>query len=177
MNKNEKLLAEAVETMLQHDAKLGLKMHDVDDKNLGENERGLEYLHGQIDEMFALKAAELTHANGVCQAFQKVHSYKYLDDPEFEIAMKKEMVAQAVPVEDRTKAVGFIPTIISELKEDQAEWAERDFGFNPALDDIKEASRPEQPLDFKIEEVEGWPTDANVEWVSGDASAGHTPRD
>ena len=56
LNKAERMVLEAVDTMLQHDAKLGLKMHDSTDKRLGEAERGLEYLHGQIDEMFALKA-------------------------------------------------------------------------------------------------------------------------
>lgn len=178
LNKAERMVAEAVETMLQQDAKLGLKMHDSTDTRLGETERGLEYLHGQIDEMFALKAAELIHADGVCQAFQKTHSYKYLDDPSFKTAMKKEMVAQAVPAEDREKALGFIPAIIKELKEDQKEWAEKDFGFNPALDEIKEMSQPEQPLDFAIEDVEGWPSEANVEWGEiGDASPGHTPSD
>lgn len=178
LTKTEKMLCEAVDTMLQHDAKLGLKMHDSTDKRLGETERGLEYLHGQIDDMFYLKAAELVHAEGVCQAFNKVHSYKYLDDPSFKTAMEKEMVAQAIPAEDRSKAVEFIPSIISELKSEQAEWAEKDFGFNPALDEIKEASKPEQPLDFSIEDVDGWPSDANVEWGEiGDASMGHTPSD
>jgi hypothetical protein len=173
----ERILAEAVDSMLQHDAKLGLKIHDTDSQRLGEAERGLEYLHGQIDEMFALKAAELIHADGVCQAFRKVHNYKYLDDPSFKTAMEKEMVAQAVPAEERSKAAGFVPSIISELKEDQAEWAEKDFGFNPKLDEVKEASQPEQPLDFTIEEVDGWPSEANVEWDEGDASPGRTPND
>lgn len=173
----ERTLAEAIDTMLQHDAKLGLKIHDADDKRLGEAERGYEYLHGQIDEMFALKAAELVHAESVCQAFRKVHNYKYLDDPSFKTAMEKEMVAQAVPAEERTQALEFVPSIISELKADQAEWAEKDFGFNPKLDEIKEASQPEQPMDFGIENVEGWPTDSNVDWDEGDASPSRTPSD
>lgn len=173
----ERTLAEAIDTMLQHDAKLGLKIHETDSKRLGETERGLEYLHGQIDEMFALKAAELVHAESVCQSFRKVHNYKYLDDPSFKTAMEKEMVAQAVPAEERSKALDFVPAIISELKADQAEWAEKDFGFNPKLDEVKEMSQPEQPLDFAIEDVDGWPTDSNVEWTEGDASPSRTPSD
>ena len=176
LNKDEQRLCESIDTMLQHDAKLGLKIHDADDKRLGEAERGYEYLHGQIDEMFALKAAELLHADGVCQAFRKVHNYKYLDDPSFKTAMEKEMVAQAVPAEERNKANGFVPSIISELKEDQAEWAEKDMGLSPVLDEIRD-NQPEQPLDFTIEEVEGWPTEANVEWDEGDASPGHMQSD
>lgn len=173
LTNSEKILCEAIESMLQHDAKLGLKIHDTDHKRLGETERGYEYLHGQIDDMFGLKASELTHSESVCQAFRKVHNYKYLDDPAFKTAMEKEMVAQAVPAEERSKALGFVPVIISELKSDQAEWAEKDFGFNPKLDEIKEASQPEQPLDFEIIEVDGWPTDSNIDWEDGDASPGH----
>lgn len=174
LNENEALLLEAIGSMLQQDAKLGLSIHD---EKAGIAERGYEYLHGQIDEMFALKAAELTHADGVCQAFKKTHSYKYLDDPTFQTAMAKEMVAQGIPESDRGKALGFIPSIINELKKEQAEWSEKDSGFNPVLDEIKEASQIEQPLDFEIEEVEGWPTKANVTHKEGDASMGRTPSD
>jgi len=174
---DEAILAESIENMLQQDAKLGLKIHDTMDTNLGETERGYEYLHGNISEMFALKAAELTHSEGVCQAFRKVHSYKYLDDPKFQTAMKKEMVAQAIPAEERSKALEFVPAIISELKNDQAEWAEKDFGFNPKLNEIQEANKPDQPTEFNIEEVEGWSNDSNVEFEEGDASSGKTPSD
>jgi hypothetical protein len=178
LTKDQRTLAEAIDTMLQHDAKLGLKIHDTTHERLGESERGYEYLHGQIDDMFTLKAAELLHSESVCQAFHKVHSYKYLDDPTFQTAMEKEMVAQAVPKEEREKATKFVPTIISELKTEQSEWAEKDFGFNPSLDEVKEASQPEQPLDFQIEDVDGWPSDANIEWGEiGDASPSRTPSD
>lgn len=177
MKKAEKLVLEAIDSMLQQDAKLGLSIHDKDLEDTGTAERGYEYLHGQIDDMFQVKAAELMHAESVCQAFRKVHNYKYIDDPTFETAMEKEMVAQAVPAEERKKATGFVPKIIKELKTERAEWAEKDFGFNPKLDEIREASRPEQPLDFNIEEVEGWPTKANVDWEKGDASPGRMSSD
>ncbi len=172
MNKEEKLVLEAIDSMLQHDAKLGLAIHDTDDMDSAE--RGYEYLHGQIDEMFAVKAAEFTHSNGICQAFKKVHNYKYLDDPSFEVAMKKEMVAQAVPAEERSKALDLIPKIIKELKKEQKEWAEKD-SFNPKLDEIMEVSQPEQPLDLEILDVEGWPTKSNITWEKGNASPGRTP--
>jgi hypothetical protein len=173
LSKDEQLVAEAIDSMLSHDAQLGLKIHNQSSEELGKAERGYEYLHGQINEMFALKAAELTHADGVCQAFSKVHNYKYLDDPSFKTAMEKEMVAQAIPAEDRGQAAKFLTDIIEELKNDQAEWAEKDFGFNPKLDDILETSQPEQPTECEILDVEDWPTEANVEFESGDASPGH----
>jgi hypothetical protein len=174
LNADEQLLVEAISSMLSQDAKLGLSMHSTVQSDIDTTERGYEYLHNQIDEMFALRAAELLHAESVNQAFRKVHSYKYLDDPSFKIAMEKEMVAQAVPAEERKKATGFIPTIIDEIKEEQAEWCEKD-SFSPLLDEIKEVSQPEQPLDFHIEEVEGWPNEANVEWDKGNASPSRTP--
>lgn len=172
LNENERLVCEAIDTMLKHEAQLGLKMHNDKHENLGETERGYEYLHNQIDDMFTLKAAELTHSDGVCQAFSKVHSYKYLDDPSFKTAMKKEMVAQGIPAAEREEALGYIEPIIKKLAKEQADWAEKDFGFNPALDEISDMDELEQPLDFNEEEVEDWPTESNVDFEEGDASPG-----
>lgn len=152
LNKNEKLLLEAIKGMLHQDAKLGLAMHDRDTENENRRERGFEYLHEQIEDMFATKAAELVHAESVCQAFHKVHSYKYLDDWSFVPAMIKEMTATAVPAAERQKAAEFIPSIIEELRAEQRDWAEKDSGYNPALDEVRKVSKPEQPNDFKIHE-------------------------
>ena len=110
LNKTDKLLLESIKGMLQQDSKLGLDLHD-DDK-FHKNERGVEYLHEQIDDMFAVRAAELIHAESVCQAFRKVHNYKYLDDHTFLPAMDKEMISTAVPAEERRKALEFVPNII-----------------------------------------------------------------
>lgn len=173
LTEDEKTLLEGIKTMLQHDAQLGLKIHTKQHEQTGPAERGYEYLHNQIDEMFALKAAELHHANSVCQAFKKVHNYKYLDDPSFSTAMEKEMVAQAVPAEERAKAASFVPSIIKELKDDQAEWAEKDFGFNPQMDQIIDVSQPEQPTELTIEDVDDWSMESNVDFDEGDASPGH----
>lgn len=175
LNIHERMLAEAISSMLQQDAKLGLSIHDESDFDSAE--RGYEYLHGQIDEMFALKAAELTHAEGVNQAFKKVHNYKYLDDPSFKTAMEKEMVAQAIPGKDREQAVKFVEEVLKDIKEEQKVWSEKDFGFHPELDEIKEICQPDQDLEFSIEEVDGWPMESNIEWEPGDASPGRTPSD
>ncbi len=172
LNETEQPLVEAIDTMLQHDVKLGLKIHDKDLSSKGELERGYEYLHGQIDEMFQLKANELEHHNSVTQAFFKVHNYKYLDDPTFVEALEKEMTGTGVPAAERDKARGFIPKIIDELKKEQADWAEKDFGFHPNMDEIHETSQPEQPLDFDIHDRDGY-NDSNVTWEDGDASPGH----
>ena len=51
LNDSEKLLVEAINTMLQHDAKLGLSVHDNDESNhVSEIERGFQHLHGHITE-------------------------------------------------------------------------------------------------------------------------------
>lgn len=178
LSEEEKLLVEAIDSMLQQDAKLGLSIHDTDEnEKFNSSERGYEYLHGQIDEMFALKAAELVHANGVNQAFKKVHNYKYLDDPSFKTAMQKEMVAQAVPGNDRQQAIKFVEEVLKSIREEQKVWAEKDFGFHPDMAEIKEVSQPEMDLDFSIEEIDGWPMKSNVKWKRGNASPGHIGSD
>lgn len=150
LNNNEQLLLEAIKGMLKHDDKLGLSMHDQD-KELNQNERGFQYLHEQIADMFQVKAAELTHADSICRAFSKVHNYKYLDDFGFLTAMNKELTANAVPVVERRAALEFIPKIIEELRAEHKDWAEKDSGFSPHLDEIMDVSRPEQPTDFTIQ--------------------------
>jgi len=149
LTKNERLLSEAIKSMLSQDAKLGLSIHD-ENKELDSAERGFQYLHEQIDDMFMLKAAELDHAESVTSAFRKVHGYKYLDDWTFLPAMDKEMISKAVPVVERKKALDFIPKIIDELKAEQSAWAEKDSGFNPSLDEVRDISKPEQPGTFKV---------------------------
>jgi len=176
LNKNDKALLEAIKSMLNDDSELGLSFHDKEDEELNSEERGYEYLHNEIDEMFALKAADLVHSDEANQAFHKTHSYKYLDDPKFKVAMEKELVAQGVPAEERAKSVEYIDSIIKQLQNEKKDWAEKDYGFNPHLDEIKEVSRPEQPLNFTIHDKDGY-NDANVEWDKTDFSPGRTPDD
>jgi len=140
----ENVIVEAIATWLQHDAKLGLRDHLAQQEKLGATERGFEYLHGQIDELFALKAAELTYCESACQAFNKVHCYKYVDDPTFLRAMDKELTAQGIPAEERRKALILVPTIIEQLMTEQQAWHEADFGLNPNMDEIRDISQPQQ---------------------------------
>jgi len=175
LDEHEKLLVEAVKSYLQQDAQLGLADHEKDPfvKEF-EGERGFQHLHSNINDLFAVKSADLDHADAVRQAFTKVHSYKYLDDPSFPTAMEKEMVAQAVPANERQKALGFIPKIIDEVSADSA-WAEKDSGFNPNLDEIEDVSQPEVPGgEFEIIDKEGY-NEGNVDFDMGDASMGRTP--
>lgn len=136
MKKNEKQICEAIDTYLQHDAELGLQ-----DREWEEESHTFQFLHEQINEMFALKAAGMTHHDGICSAFRKVHNYKYVTDPTFSEAMRKELTAQAVPAEERDKALEFVPKIIEELKKEDS-FDEKDAGFNPNLDEIIGVSKP-----------------------------------
>lgn len=176
LSENEKLLLEAINNMLHSDTKLGLSMHDKDLEEAGKS-RGFEYFHNQIDAMFHHKSAESNFADSLNQAFHKVHSYKYIDDPTFKTSMKKEMVAQGIPASERDSALKFVDDIIEELSEEQQEWAEKDYGFNPSIDEVMDLDSLEQPMDFEVEEVEDWPTEANVEWDKGNASPARTPFD
>lgn len=145
LNKTEKLLVESLKSLL--DGKTGWGVPPTDTKATNDNNqrlRGIEFLHEQINEMFQLKAAELTHHTGICAAFAKVHNYKYIEDDTFAEAMEKELTAQGVPKDERTKALDFIPKILKELKEEVDEWTEQDYGFHPDLDEIQDICQPQQ---------------------------------
>ncbi len=153
LNKHEKLLAEAIDSMLHQDAKLGLSFHDQDAPEAKQDWRGYQYLHEQINDMFTLKAADLNHFEGISSAFRKVHGYKYVDDWTFLPAMDKELISQGVPREERIKALEFVPKIVEELRAEQHLWAERDGGLNPKLDEVRKVSRPKQEGKFKIHDT------------------------
>lgn len=174
LTEEERLALDGIKAMLTEDVRLGLSIHDKDPYNKEfDAERGYQHLHGHIQDLFHVKAAELTHSDGVCQAFTKVHGYKYIDDTTFKTAMQKEMVAQGIPEADREKALDIVDKIIDTLKNDEIS-AEKDSGFNPNLDEVIEASQPEQPNEFNIEDDDGY-MEGNVMSKVGEASPGHTP--
>lgn len=167
LNDDEKLVLEAFNSLLNQDAELGLSIHDYKDESI---ERGFEYLHNHIDDLFKVRSAELSHTDGINAAFSKVHTYKYIDDPKFATAMEKEMVAQGIPANERSKAIEFLGKIIDQLKEEQQEWAEKDSGFNPNLDEVTEM--PETNLEFSVEESDL--NDENVDHEEGEAGPART---
>ena len=140
MKKSEKVLTEAIDTFLRHSTELGIPEPPEEYKE--EESQTFQHLHEQINEMFEVKAVDLTHHDGICAAFRKVHNYKYVTDPTFLVAMEKEMSAQGIPMEEREKALDFVPAIIEQVKTEGKEWAEQDAGFHPCLDEIIDVSRP-----------------------------------
>jgi hypothetical protein len=170
LNEDEQTLLEAVKTLFQQDPELGLSYHSDDDQ-IGSVETNYGHLHEQINQLFSIKSSESLHSDSLNQAFFKVHGYKYIDDPTFIPAFEKELTAQGIPKSDRALGTKFIEDIIKELKSDEKEWEEANFGFN------KEGmeTMPETDLEFNIEKKEDWPMEKNVEFDSGDASPGHMP--
>lgn len=134
MKAHEPLLVEAVKRFLD-DAMAPQPDNSATDDNNPEN-RGLEFLHHQIDEMFEQKATKFVHYTGICAAFTKTHNYRYITDTKFLEAFDKEMKAQGIPSGERREAMDIIPEMIKELKSDTTEWMESDFGFHPDLDDV-----------------------------------------
>ena len=145
LNETERLLAEAIDTMLRHNPKLGLSFHDSTE----ETSHFTQFKHEQINEMFELETTDLVHHDGTCSAFGKVHSYKYIDDPKFIESLKKELSGQGIPEEEQSIAENAVINIIKKLAA-EANIPAKDFdlqsaGWNPKLDKIKNASQPEQP--------------------------------
>jgi hypothetical protein len=172
LDQNDKALLEALDNMLKDDEKLGLAHHDKDEAD--EAERGYEYLHNNIDDSFAVKAAELVHADSVIKAFHSIHSYKYIDDVSFREAFQKELTGMAVPAVEREKAMKFLDDVIEDLRGGH-EFAEKDAGFNPNLDEIRDVSQPvDMDDDFDIIDKDGY-NDANIDWDKEDFRMGRTP--
>lgn len=173
LNDTEKLLVEAIGTLLRQDAKLGLAFHDNNESQI--HERGFEYLHEEITDMFAIKAAELDYTDSVMRAFNKIHNYKYIDDYSFMVAMDKEMVTTGVPKKDRDKALKFVKEIVDELREENEHWSERDAGFNPNIEEVTKVNKPKQTSNFTIQNRR-----LNKQNISkqkpGEASPSRTPK-
>jgi len=136
LNKDQQKLLEAVESMLSGKAKLGLAYHDPQPE---ERANTFTYLHENIEQSFRLKVIDLEYHDGVASAFNRVHSYKYVDDPSFGLAFEKEMTAMAVPDEEREVAHKALSEIVEGL-----DGAEKDAGNNPDMDEIVDASQPAQ---------------------------------
>lgn len=141
MNSNEQLLTEAIQTYLQHKAKLGIpeppkEIADADSKSL-------QFLHEQINDMFELKTVDFVCHEGICRAFRKVHNYKYITDPLFEKAMKQEMTTQGICGVEQEKAIGILESIRKEVSDGDG-WCEKDAGYHPDLEGIIAVSKPGQ---------------------------------
>lgn len=141
LNKKDRAILESINTMLSDKAQLGLSVHNLEDEKLV-NERGYEYLHNQLDDQFAHEAADLDHYDTVCALFYKTHTYKYIDDPTFILAMDKDMRMAGVPAIERNRAKEIVEKLIDGMKKDDI-WAEKDSGWNKNLDELNDITQPD----------------------------------
>jgi hypothetical protein len=121
MNSNEKMLLEAIGNMLQQKAKLGLAAHDPK-----ETSHNTEFEWEGLEDMLNIKTQDLTFHDAITSAFKMVHSYKFIDDPKFNIALEKELESRAVPPNEITKTIDIIQTMRDSLKSGN----ERSHGWN-----------------------------------------------
>lgn len=129
MNSDEKLLSEAVKNMLQQDAKLGLSYHKPPHEKR-ESSHFFQYQWESVDDMYQLAISESKFSDSLSAAFYKVHSYKYVDDPSFKIALDAELRSMGIPKEDRELALKSLDKVLKEVK------GERDAGWNPRLEEL-----------------------------------------
>ena len=132
MNKNEQLLLEALQNLLGDKAKLGLADHDKD-----ETSHLQQFGHEDIEDSFRLKSINSPFADILNSCFNRVHSYKYIDHPYFDISFKKNMTMQGVPGEIMEEALEWVDEIREEYVKDGFN-READMGWNPNLEAIKD---------------------------------------
>lgn len=138
----EQLLIEELKSLLDGKVDLGLSVHKKD--NILDTSNAFQLLHENINQQFHLDTTDLPHHDGICAAFTKVHSYKYLDDPKFIEDLRKEFTGQAIPAEEMTAALAIVEKIRNKIASGKnKEFQEKDAGWHPELDEVLAAAQPE----------------------------------
>lgn len=132
LKKSERALFEAVSSMLQQDAKLGLPISD-------ETSHDSQFRWEGIDDSYALKIADSPFADAINSAFFAVHSHKYIDHPTFKLSFEKEMSARAIPTEEIDQALKYFDELVDELSSKKP--SEQDAGWNSQIDDIADMTK------------------------------------
>lgn len=134
MNNYEKMIIEGLQNLLGDKAKLGLADHDVE-----ESSHFQQFGHEDIEDSFRLKSIDSPFSDVLNSTFNRVHSYKYIDHPYFDVAFKKNLSMQGIPEETVNEALEWI----EEIREDYAKnhfKSEADMGWNPKLDEIRDVT-------------------------------------
>ncbi len=127
LNKTEKLIVEAISSMLKQDARLGLPVQQ------DEVAHNSQFKWEAIDDAFELKISGSPFADVISSAFFAVHSHKYIDHPSFKLSFEKEMTARGVPEEERQQAIKYLEQLIKEVSV-----KEQDAGWNHQIKDISD---------------------------------------
>ncbi len=143
MQSTERFLVEAVRGYLQRAGGMPKKP----DKDQEQNDHLVQHKHESLYDKFALKIVNLTHYDGICAAFRKIHDrmgieankshgqWPPITDDRFKQAFQNEMNGQGIPTEEQEKALKVL---------DSGDWSEFDEGWHPDLDKIM---RPEWTKD------------------------------
>lgn len=132
MNELESLLCEAFTSFLANPTEIGTT--GLDDTQTKDHLP--QYLHEYINDLFATKIAGSDHFLGIKSSFRKVHNYKYLTDPTFPAALKKELSAQGIPKNTIDEMDEIIGNIIEELKKEDLD--EQGSGWNQNIKQFNE---------------------------------------
>jgi len=130
----EQKLVEAIGNMFHDTAsRLGLLKDQIPEMS-----HNAEFQWNTIEAMFALKVTDSPFFESLTAAFRDIHSYKYLDDQTFEIAIRKRLSATVMPTEAIEKAVKTITEIRKELGGEN--FQEKQAGWHPNLDKIADTT-------------------------------------
>ena len=143
MRQTEKELLEAVNNMFKDDpAILGI----AKGKPAKEITHNFTHQYEWIHNLFSLKITESLFFESICGAFYDIHSYKYIEDPTFEVSFRKRMKAIGVPAVEIEHAVKAYRDVIKEVKSDNnikpdEDYDERSKGWHPDMAGIRAVSQ------------------------------------
>jgi hypothetical protein len=133
----------AKSTLSDSEAKLldAIKKH-LGGSNLLQDESYLpQFLYENINQQFRLGVLGLSHEDGICASFYKVHGVKHLNSPLFSEMLECEMKSQGIPADQRKTAIETKELVLKKLLK---EMDEKDAGVHPDIDEIKKVSQPPQ---------------------------------
>lgn len=113
MNKHESMLLEAISNMLSDKAQLGLSIHKPQ-----ETSHCAQFELENIKDKFRIKInnPEISMFDSISGAFYHTHSYKNIDDPQFDISFKKQMDGMVVPHNEQDLALKYLDELRKEFK-------------------------------------------------------------
>lgn len=136
MNPKEKLLVEAIRNLLSDsNDSLGLVFH----KGTEETSHMAQFRHQDIENEFRVRANDpkMNLYEAVTAAFYHTHSYRNIDDPDFDQAFLKQM-GDIVPESDKALALEILNNIRKDMGTNYMGGDIDDFDVVRNLDGIRE---------------------------------------
>ena len=162
MNQTERMLAEAVRCMFGNDpATLGI----IKGKPISDPTSRMPHQYEHIQELFALKVGDSVFYESLRSAFYDIHSYKYINDPNFCLSLTTRLKSIGVPYSEIRKACGIIEEIKKELGGKHDDWNEGAAGWHRNLKGIKASSQEFNEKPKHKEPYSGggpWPLEEDV---------------